>query len=81
MTSFKDSSALFTVSSSKLVKAVLNNQPGSARDIVILNAGAAIYCANLVDSLEAGIEKAKEMISSGAALEKLSALIALSKSF
>jgi len=65
----------------ELVRDVLDNKPGAARDIVILNSGAAIYCANLVDSLEAGIDKAKEMLSSGAAKEKLQALVALSKSF
>jgi len=64
-----------------VVNSVLDNQPGAARDIVILNAGAAIYCANLVDSLEAGIEKAKAVINSGAAKEKLHALVALTKSF
>lgn len=65
----------------EMVNQVLDNQPGPARDIVIMNAGAAIYCANLAESLEAGIEKAKELISSGAAKEKLSALAAFSKSF
>ncbi len=41
-------------SSLTLVKTVLNNQPGAARDIVILNAGAAIYAANLTADLETG---------------------------
>ena len=65
-------------SSLTMVKAVLNNQTGPARDIVILNAGAAIYAANLTATLEAGIEKAKQLIESGAALEKFNALIAYS---
>lgn len=61
-----------------MVKAVLNNQPSSGRDIVVLNAGAAIYAANLVNNLKAGIEKAEQVITSGAALEKFNALIAYS---
>jgi anthranilate phosphoribosyltransferase len=58
-----------------VVQSVLNNQPGPARDIVVLNAGAAIYAANLVNSLTEGIRKAQEVIASGAAKEKLQALI------
>jgi len=65
-------------SSLAMVNAVLNNQMGPARDIVILNAGAAIYAANLTATLEAGIEKAQQLIESGAALEKFNALIAYS---
>jgi anthranilate phosphoribosyltransferase len=63
-----------------VVRQALGNTPGAARDIVVLNAGAAIYAADLVDSLEAGVQKAQEVIASGAALEKLEALVALSKS-
>jgi len=65
----------------KLINAVLDNQPGAARDIVMFNAGAAIYAANLVDSLEAGIKKADEVITSGAAKAKLAALVKISNSF
>lgn len=65
-------------SSLTMVKAVLNNQPGAAKDIVILNAGAAIYAANLTSTLEAGIKKAREVIENGMALEKFQALIAYS---
>ncbi len=63
-----------------MIKSVLDNQAGPARDIVVLNAGAAIYAANLTDSLQAGVEKAKEVIASGAARAKLDALVALTKS-
>jgi anthranilate phosphoribosyltransferase len=49
---------------------VLNNEPGPARDIVILNAGAAIYAADLTDNLKDAFALAKEMIASGAALKK-----------
>lgn len=58
-----------------MVQSVLDNQPGPARDIVVLNAGAAIYAAGLADSLAAGISKAQDVIATGAAKEKLHALI------
>ncbi len=54
---------------------VLDNQPGPARDIVQMNAGAAIYVAGLSDTLAAGITKAGAVIASGAAKEKLKQLI------
>ena len=65
----------------QMVKAVLDNQSGPARDIVVLNAGAAIYTAGLADSLEAGIKKADEVIASGAARAKLDQLVEVSNSF
>jgi len=68
------------VSSLTMVKAVLDNQPGAARDIVALNAGAAIYAANITDSLLAGIDKAQEVLASGAARAKFDALISYSNS-
>jgi anthranilate phosphoribosyltransferase len=68
-------------SSLEIVKAVLNNQAGTARDIVLLNAGAAIYAANLTDSLANGIDKARQVLANGTALEKFNALIALTRSF
>jgi anthranilate phosphoribosyltransferase len=58
---------------------VLGNQPGAARDIVALNAGAALYAANVVDSIKAGLERARAAIESGAAKAKLDALVATSK--
>jgi len=63
----------------KMVTAVLDNTSGAARDIVLLNSGAAIYAANITDSLAAGIEKARQVIASGAARVKFDALIAYSK--
>jgi anthranilate phosphoribosyltransferase len=54
---------------------VLDNQAGAARDIVLLNAGAAIYVAGLTDSLTHGVKKAAEIIASGAAMNKLEQLI------
>ena len=66
-------------SSLVMVNSVLDNKRGPARDIVILNAGAAIYAANITDSLAAGIKKAAQVIASGAARSKFDALIAYSK--
>jgi anthranilate phosphoribosyltransferase len=64
-----------------VVKSVLAGESGAASDIVALNAGAAIYAAGLADSLAAGIEKAQQVIASGAAADKLEALAKLSNSF
>ena len=54
-----------------MMLAALDNQPGPARDIVILNAGAALYAANRADSIASGIELARETIASGAARAKV----------
>lgn len=63
------------------IRNILDNVSGPARDIVVLNSGAAIYAADLVGTLEEGIKKADEVISSGAAKQKLNALVELSQSF
>jgi anthranilate phosphoribosyltransferase len=65
--------------SEQLLLAVLGGETGPARDIVLLNAGAAIYVAGLVENLEAGIACASRMIDSGDAKNKLQRLIALSQ--
>ena len=62
-----------------MLKGVLNNEPGPARDIVILNAGAALYAANVADSMKAGIDLARRAIDSGAAKGKLKQLVATTK--
>jgi len=59
---------------------VLDNQPGAPRDIVVFNSGVALYAADVVDSIPAGIAKAREALASGAARSKLDRLIAVSKS-
>ena len=53
-----------------------NNQ--AARDIVLLNAGAAIYVAGVAVSLKDGMQKAQTAIDNGSALAKLKALVQLS---
>jgi len=62
-----------------LIRGIFDGQTGPARDIVALNAGAAIYVAGLAPSLEAGVKQAAEAIARGAARAKLDALAALSK--
>jgi anthranilate phosphoribosyltransferase len=57
-----------------MLLSVLDNQPGPARDIVQLNAGAAIYVAGLTATLPEGVRKAREIIASGAAKSTLEAL-------
>lgn len=64
-----------------IIQKVLANEPGPARDIVALNAGAAIYAASLADSLSLGIEIAQDVIADGSARAKLDDLIAFSSQF
>lgn len=60
--------------SKAMILEVLHGKTGAARDIVLLNAGAAIYVAGVVDSLQTGINKAAEVIDNGLALATLNAL-------
>lgn len=62
-----------------LIKQIFAGKLGPARDIVVLNAGAAIYAADIVDSLSQGITMAAKVIDSGAATQKLNALIVSSR--
>ena len=78
-TSLNELAVVDAESSLVMVNSVLDNKSGPARDIVILNAGAAIYAANITESLAAGIKKAAQVIASGAARAKFDALIAYSK--
>lgn len=60
---------------------VLDNTPGAAREIVALNAGVALYTANLADSIGSGIRQAREVLASGAARAKLEAFAACTRKF
>ncbi len=62
----------------EVIREIFNGETGPARDIVALNAGAAIYAAGLADSLAAGIATALDVIANGAATAKLNALIEIS---
>jgi anthranilate phosphoribosyltransferase len=61
--------------SKALLQSVLDNQPGPALDIVLLNAGAAIYVSGVADTLKQGVIRARAAVESGAAKEKLRQLI------
>ena len=65
----------------KMMHSVLNNDEGAAKNIVCLNAGAAIYAAGLADSIKDGVSNAQSIIESGAAKQKLEQLIQHSQSF
>jgi anthranilate phosphoribosyltransferase len=57
------------------LRGILEGEVGGARrDIILLNAGAAVYVAGETDSIEAGVERARRAIGSGAAATKLDAL-------
>lgn len=62
-----------------MLKQALAGDNQAATDIVALNAGAAIYAANLSDDLEAGVNRAREVIASGEASRKLDELVAFSQ--
>lgn len=65
----------------ELLRKALANEHQAASDIVALNAGAAIYVAGLTDTLADGVEKARSVIASGAALAKLDELVAFTGKF
>ena len=66
-------------SSKALLRSVLDNEPGPARDIVILNAGVALYAANVATSMVEGIAMARQAVVSGKALAKLHQFVARTK--
>jgi anthranilate phosphoribosyltransferase len=67
--------------SKAVLLSVLNNQSGPAKDIVVLNAGVALYAANVAATMQEGIVLAQKAIESGAAKAKLDALVLLSHTF
>lgn len=65
----------------EIIRSVLEDHPGPARDIVVMNAGAAIYASGIADSLKAGVAQADEAIKSGAARNRVDELVVLTQSF
>lgn len=65
--------------SAEIVRSVLANQPSPAQDIVLINAGAALYTAGVADTLSSGITLARETLRSGQAEHKLHELVQLSQ--
>ncbi|GLR62728.1 anthranilate phosphoribosyltransferase [Marinospirillum insulare] len=63
-----------------LVKQVLNNEPGVARDMVLLNAGAALFAADVAESIIEGVAMAQDALASGQAAEKLKVLVNFTQS-
>ncbi len=69
-----------TIQDSKnMLLSVLKNQPSAAREVTLMNAGAAIKVSGKVDSIWEGIKAAKESVISGAALKKLQDVIAFTR--
>jgi len=58
-----------------MLRAVLDDQPGPARDIVALNAGVALYAADVAESIADGLQRARAALASGAARAKLEQFI------
>ncbi|MFO0124865.1 MAG: anthranilate phosphoribosyltransferase [Betaproteobacteria bacterium] len=70
-----------TQESVQCIQCALANEDGPVRDIVLLNAGAALYCAGVVPSLAEGVRKTREAVASGAALAKLSPFVAVTNRY
>ncbi|MEI6415835.1 MAG: anthranilate phosphoribosyltransferase [Pseudomonadota bacterium] len=64
-----------------MIRAVLEDHPGPARDIVVLNASAALYVAGVVADLREGVARASQVIRSGEARNRLDRLVILTQSF
>jgi anthranilate phosphoribosyltransferase len=67
--------------SREMVVEALSNRPGTPREIVTLNTGVALYAADVVDSIGAGIDRAREAIASGAARDRLERFVAFTQRF
>jgi anthranilate phosphoribosyltransferase len=67
--------------SKEMVLEALADTPGTPREIVTLNAGAALYAANVADSVADGIARAREAIASGAARAKLDEFVNFTRRF
>ena len=61
-----------------MMRQVLDDKAGPARDIVLLNAGAAIYVAGITNSLQQGVDKAREVLARGTARKRLELLVQFS---
>jgi anthranilate phosphoribosyltransferase len=61
--------------SAMIVRAVLDGKPGPARDVVLLNSGAALYVSGNATTLQDGMRMAAESIDSGKARQKLDQLV------
>ena len=65
----------------EMIRQALGGNPGPAYDMVMLNAGATLYAADLVPSLAEGMTEARAILDSKAALEKLEEMAAYTRQF
>ncbi len=63
----------------QMIRGVLDNDPGPARDIVALNAGAAIYASGVADGLQSGVNEAMAVIADGGARQKFEQFVAFTR--
>ncbi|SEN28152.1 anthranilate phosphoribosyltransferase [Lihuaxuella thermophila] len=63
----------------RLIRGILNGQPGAPRDVVLVNAGAAIYLAGRASSIREGVHLAAQAVDSGKAKEKLAEVVHFSR--
>jgi anthranilate phosphoribosyltransferase len=61
------------------IRQALANDDGPVRDVVLLNAGAALYCAGVAASVGEGVKRAREAVATGAAAAKLAQFVALTQ--
>jgi anthranilate phosphoribosyltransferase len=70
-----------TQESVSCIQRALANEDGPVRDVVLLNAGAALYCAGVAASVTEGVKRAREAVASGKALAKLSEFVSATNRF
>ena len=70
-----------TQESVQCIQRALANEDGPVRDVVLLNAGAALYCAGVASSVIEGVRRARDAVASGQALAKLSQFVSASNQF
>ena len=61
------------------IRRALGGEEGPVRDVVLLNAGAALYCAGVAASIEDGVRRARETVASGAATARLAQFVAVTQ--
>ena len=76
-----DTDSIVAAISYAMLKNALGNHAGAARDMVLMNAGVALYTLGVVNDIAAGIEKAREVIASGAALRKMNEYVECTQQF
>ena len=70
-----------TTESVRCIQRALANEDGPVRDVVLLNAGAALYCAGVAGSVAEGVRHAREVVASGAAAAKLEQFVKVTQRF